>query len=143
LARHVAVEGLMASDDPPDVGVLLAEFVNRPAWHPLANCRGADPDLFFPDRADGPPVAALAYCEDCSVRQECLAPALEVAWTTGVWGGTTGAARKGLRRSVAWGACPRQHPNAYTVDESTILANRLSIARSSRSTDSSLAAVTL
>jgi len=89
----------MASDDPADVEV-LAQLVNRPAWHRQANCRGADPDLFFPERGDRP-AQALAYCEDCSVRPECLASALEVAWTTGVWGGTTGAARKGLRRSVA------------------------------------------
>jgi WhiB family transcriptional regulator, redox-sensing transcriptional regulator len=101
LARQVDLEWLMASDDPPDVGVLLAELVNRPAWHRQANCRGADPDRFFPLRGDGRPVAALALCEDCSVRSECLATAFEVASTTGVWGGTTGRDRKGLRRSVA------------------------------------------
>ncbi len=100
MARHVAVEGLMASDDPADVGILLAELVNRPAWHALANCRGADPDLFFPERGDRP-AQALAYCAGCPARSQCLDSALEVASTSGVWGGTTGAGRRGLRRSVA------------------------------------------
>jgi WhiB family redox-sensing transcriptional regulator len=101
VARQTDLEWLMAPDDPPDVGVLLAELVNRPAWHRQANCRGADPDLFFPERGTHRPVEALAYCEDCSVRAQCLASGLEVASSVGVWGGTTGRDRKGLRRSVA------------------------------------------
>jgi len=48
-------------------------------------------------------VEALAYCEECPVRQECLASAFELGerWTTGIWGGTTGRDRHGLRRGVA------------------------------------------
>jgi len=68
----------MASDDPPDVGVLLGELVNGPAWHCQAACRGADPDLFFPERGDRPG-RALALSESCSVRPQCLASALGVA----------------------------------------------------------------
>jgi WhiB family redox-sensing transcriptional regulator len=101
ISMNVAlVEWLMTPEapEPPDVEVLLAELVNRPAWHALANCQGADPDLFFPARGDGRPVAALAYCEDCSVRSQCLAAGLEVARTLGVWGGTTGLERRGMRR---------------------------------------------
>jgi WhiB family transcriptional regulator, redox-sensing transcriptional regulator len=101
LARQIDREWLMASDDPPDVGGLLAQLVNRPAWHALANCRGAGPDLFFPERGTHRPVEALTYCEGCTVRSQCLASALEVASTTGVWGGTTGRVRRGLRRGVA------------------------------------------
>jgi len=59
--------------------------------------RGLDPALFFPARGEGRPFAALAYCEACSVRSQCLAAALEVP-STGVWGGTTGLERRGLRR---------------------------------------------
>ena len=91
----------MASDDPPDVGILLARLVNRPAWHRQAACRGAGPDLFFPERGSHRPVEALAYCEECSVRSQCLASAFEVASTVGLWGGMTGRGRQGLRRSVA------------------------------------------
>jgi hypothetical protein len=98
LARQIDLDWLMASEEMPDVDILLAELVNRPAWHRSAACRGADPDLFFPERADGPPVAALSYCEACPVRPQCLAPALEVASTVGVWGGTTGRVRRRLRR---------------------------------------------
>jgi WhiB family redox-sensing transcriptional regulator len=100
-ARHHAIESLMAREGTPDVGELLAQLVNRPAWHRQANCRGADPDLFFPEPGTHRPVEALAYCEDCSVRSQCLASALEAASTEGVWGGTSGRDRKGLRRSVA------------------------------------------
>jgi len=84
--RQIDLEWLMAFDDPPDVEVLLAELVNRPAWHALANCRGAGPDPFFPERGDRPG-RSLAYCEDCSVKPQCPASALEVASTSGVWGG--------------------------------------------------------
>jgi len=84
-ARQQALEGLMASDDVPDVEVLLAELVNRPAWHRSAVCGGADPDLLFPLRGDGcRPVEALTYFEECSVRPQCLASALEVASTVRV-----------------------------------------------------------
>jgi hypothetical protein len=58
LARQIDLSLLMASDDPPDVGVLLAELVNRPAWHRQAACRGAGPDLFFPERGSRRDVGA-------------------------------------------------------------------------------------
>ena len=97
------VEWMMASDETPDFEILLAELVNRPAWHRQAACRGVDPDLFFPERGSRRYVEALAYCQDCPVRQECLASAFEFGerWTMSIWGGTTGRDRKGLRRGVA------------------------------------------
>ena len=60
----------------PTLGSSLEELVNGPAWRRSAACRGADPDLFFPERGSHRPVEALAYCEECSVRSECLASAL-------------------------------------------------------------------
>ena len=98
--RQARIEWLMAEPDAPEMQSLLDLF-ERPAWHRQAACRGADPDLFFPERTDGPPIAALAYCKECPVREECLTSALEGASTTGVWGGTTGRVRRGLRRGVA------------------------------------------
>jgi WhiB family redox-sensing transcriptional regulator len=97
--RQARIEWLMVPE-APELQSLLDLF-ERPDWHRQAACKGADPDLFFPERGTRRPVQALAYCESCPVRQECLASALKVATTTGVWGGTTGQARKGLRRSVA------------------------------------------
>lgn len=47
LARQPALESLMASEDVPDVEVLLEQLVSRPAWHRQAACRGARPDLFW------------------------------------------------------------------------------------------------
>ncbi len=87
--------------DVPDVAAILAQLINRPAWHFEAACRGAGPAQFFPERGTRRPDAALAYCEDCTVRSECLAVELELAATTGVWDGTTGFERRGLRRGVA------------------------------------------
>ena len=96
--RQARIEWLMTPEapDPPS----LLKLLERPEWHQRAACRGADPDLFFPARGDKP-AQALAYCAGCPVRQECLASALEVPSTIGVWGGRFGRDRKGLRRGVA------------------------------------------
>jgi len=100
MTHRLTVEWLMSTEEAPDFEVLLAELVNRPAWHRQAACRGAGADV-FPERGSGSPKAALAYCKTCSVRSECLASGLAVASTGGVWGGTTGRERRGLRQSVA------------------------------------------
>ena len=99
LAHQIDLDWRMASEDAPDVEVLLAELLDRPEWHRQAACRGAGPDLFFPERGEKP-VQGLAYCEDCSVRPQCLASALE-GRPRRVWGATTGRQRRGLRRVVA------------------------------------------
>jgi WhiB family redox-sensing transcriptional regulator len=66
------------------------------SWHQEANCLGADPDLFFPERGDTAGVAAaLAICADCTVTAECLAENL--VKKNGIYGGTTGAERRKLR----------------------------------------------
>ena len=88
----------------PRTETLLAQLLNRPEWHQRAACRGADPDLFFPDPSSGRPVRALAYCDGCQVRPECLAIALDAGSHSdvGVWGGTSLRQRRVLRRgSVA------------------------------------------
>jgi WhiB family transcriptional regulator, redox-sensing transcriptional regulator len=101
-ARRVSVEWLMATDTAPDLEALLAELVSRPRWHQDAACRGVGPDLFFPRRGERWN-AAIALCEECSVRSECLASALalEDHEAQGVWGGTTGRGRRQMRRGVA------------------------------------------
>jgi len=97
--RQARIAWLMVPE-APELRSLLDLF-ERPAWHQQAACRGAGSDLFFPERGDRPG-AALAYCEECTVRRECLDSALEMpSSTVGVWGGTTGRGRRGLRRGVA------------------------------------------
>ncbi len=97
--RQALLELFMAPD-APEIHWLLDLF-ERPAWQRSAACRGAGPEIFFPERGTRRPDEALACCEQCSVRAECLASALEAASTVGEWGGTTGRVRRGLRRSVA------------------------------------------
>lgn len=55
-----------------------------------------DPELFFPHESD-PADEAKAVCAVCPVRRECLAFAL-THQVEGVWGGTTTAERRSLRR---------------------------------------------
>ena len=86
--------------EEPDPLAVLAQLINRPAWHQQAACRGGDPALFVQDRV--PPLkrhtrAAQAYCATCPVREQCVASALEAPWVVGVWGGTTAKGRKQMR----------------------------------------------
>lgn len=64
-------------------------------WLPLAACRTADPELFFPDDSGTPGVdrQALSFCTGCLVRSECLAYALDNGIADGIWGGVTEAER--------------------------------------------------
>ncbi|MFD5632446.1 WhiB family transcriptional regulator [Streptomyces sp. NPDC127072] len=76
-------------------------------WRERALCRYGDPDLFFPigtvDR--GPALLqtdeAKAVCRRCPVMQRCLDWAVETGPVEGVWGATTEAERRALRRRVA------------------------------------------
>ncbi len=67
-------------------------------WWAQAACRGADPDLFIPERGDSAD-EARAICHDCPVWLPCLAEALTTR-AVGVWGGTTGIERRWLRMTV-------------------------------------------
>ena len=65
-------------------------------WRKWAACRGAS-ELFFSDDEETM-ARALAICEGCSVRQECLRTALADRRLMGVWGGTTEPQREQIRR---------------------------------------------
>ncbi len=74
-------------------------------WRSLAACRGVATDLFFPAGDVAPePVAqaerAKAICQGCVVREECLQFALATHQEFGIWGGTTEAERRTLRRRL-------------------------------------------
>lgn len=49
-------------------------------------CRNNDPELFFAETPHEVEVAK-ALCQECPVREQCLAGALERAEPWGVWGG--------------------------------------------------------
>lgn len=71
------------------------------SWYRRAACRGAPVELFFPDpdarRAEAALVAeAKAICARCPVREACLAEGM--GEEHGIWGGTTPAERRALRR---------------------------------------------
>lgn len=64
-------------------------------WRQRAECRGEDPELFFPDHSGGRQARdAKEVCGRCEVREPCAAWAIEVGVEYGVWGGTTAADRR-------------------------------------------------
>ena len=66
-------------------------------WYSRANCRGVDPELFFPERGVDEIVtrrAALAVCAGCEVREQCLSAAIDQQERWGIWGGKTTPERK-------------------------------------------------
>ena len=78
-------------------------------WRDLAACRGADPDLFFPDGDPGAPAyaaqaaEALAACAGCPVRLECAG--FGHGEPFGIWAGTTEQERQ-VPPSRLGGLCP-------------------------------------
>lgn len=69
-------------------------------WQDLSECRGCDPDLFYPERGESWKVeAAKAICAQCPVTGECLEYALDNGERAGIWGGLSGKERNGMRRA--------------------------------------------
>jgi WhiB family redox-sensing transcriptional regulator len=83
-------------------------------WRNHAGCKLADVDLFFPAGAGGVSLndiqAAKAVCQRCQVQDACLQFALETNQQDGIWGGTTEAERRRVRR--AWLADLRRQAQA-------------------------------
>ena len=78
------------SDRKPDAfHVMLAEArADMGPWAKEAACFGMDPNLFYPFPGDRQGVReAVAVCNRCEVRPDCLAYALRVHEKDGVWGG--------------------------------------------------------
>lgn len=75
------------------------------AWMDQAECKGMDPDIFHPDRGESK-AAAIAICNTCPVKEQCLEHAV-VNHEDGVWGGTGYRERqriRGQRRREGQGA---------------------------------------
>ena len=69
----------------------------RLAWQDDANCKGANADLFFPERGASTR-AAKAICRECAVREECLEFAITTGEKFGIWGGLSERERRRIRR---------------------------------------------
>lgn len=69
----------------------------RPGWWQRAACRDRPTEEYYPARGR-PLEALLERCRSCPVQPECLGAALSAGESVGVWGGTSAAARRRLRR---------------------------------------------
>jgi WhiB family transcriptional regulator, redox-sensing transcriptional regulator len=79
--------------DQPNLALLLIGLTDGGRWKPIAACRSADPELFFPVSAsDSNPAQvaeAIAVCAGCLVRSQCLDYAIRTRQMHGIWGGMT------------------------------------------------------
>ena len=64
-------------------------------------CTTYSTDIFYPEEYEEENVAqAKTICNDCWIKDKCLAYALSTNEKEGVWGGTTPIERKRIRRRV-------------------------------------------
>ena len=77
------------------------------AWQDFANCKGADPDLFFPERGASTR-QAKSICRECSVREECLEFAIVSSEKFGIWGGLSERERRKIRKERQIAAAARR-----------------------------------
>jgi WhiB family transcriptional regulator, redox-sensing transcriptional regulator len=91
-------------DRVPEVDIDVRSLPNEVSppdhWQERAACYGIDAEIFFPTTEEEAGLA-LSYCGICSVKELCLAWALQNGERYGVWGGTTEQQRRRLNRSVA------------------------------------------
>lgn len=66
-------------------------------WQERSECRGIDPDLFFPTKGESTR-PAKAVCAWCPVREACLDYALVNSEKYGIWGGRSERERRRARR---------------------------------------------
>ena len=74
--------------------------VGELSWQDYANCRGADADLFSPERGASTR-KAKAICGACEVRGQCLDYAVDMGEKFGIWGGLSERERRRVRRERA------------------------------------------
>jgi WhiB family redox-sensing transcriptional regulator len=66
-------------------------------WRQLADCRGVEPEIFYPV-TDEEAEEAKVICAGCPVREMCLDFALTNRERDGVWGGATERERRRILR---------------------------------------------
>jgi WhiB family redox-sensing transcriptional regulator len=67
-------------------------------WRERGRCKGAEPEVFYPEDDEDPADEAKAICETCVVRETCLEYAIATREKMGVWGGYTARERRRLIR---------------------------------------------
>lgn len=67
-------------------------------WQARAECRGEDPDIFYPGDNLSQEQRAKAICGDCAVRSECLEFAIVSKEPEGIWGGKNEKERRNIVR---------------------------------------------
>jgi WhiB family redox-sensing transcriptional regulator len=80
-----------------DLLELLQAHDHDMAWQDFANCRGANPDLFFPERGASTRTAKQ-ICRECTVRDECLEFAIVSSEKFGIWGAMSERERRKIRK---------------------------------------------
>jgi len=88
------------------IEALQAEGVDM-SWQDFANCRGADPDLFFPERGASTRTAKQ-ICRECTVLAQCLEFAIVSSEKFGIWGAMSERERRKIRRERQIAARQRQ-----------------------------------
>ena len=76
------------------------------AWQDAGACRGADADLFFPERGASTR-RAKQICSECAVRVECLEYAICTGEKFGIWGGMSERERRRIRKERTVAAARR------------------------------------
>lgn len=67
-------------------------------WMVDSKCATTDPEIFFPAHGDRPATRrAVAICDTCDVRTQCLDYAMRTKQRFGVWGGMGRKQRELLR----------------------------------------------
>ena len=89
------------------IAALEVDDVLDMSWQDRANCRGADADLFFPERGASTRTAK-GICRECAVRAECLEFAIVNGEKFGIWGGLSERERRKIRRQRQIAARRRQ-----------------------------------
>jgi WhiB family redox-sensing transcriptional regulator len=90
-----------------DTKLIESLMVAKLSWQDFANCKGADQDLFFPERGASTR-KAKAICGACSVKEECLEYAITNGERFGIWGGLSERERRKIRRQRALTARARE-----------------------------------
>lgn len=77
--------------------IIDIEIDDQKGWHEEAACRESDTDLFFDFNTWD---EAIAICQECPVRLECLADTLVEAKQFGIFGGERPDDRYRIRRAL-------------------------------------------
>ena len=80
--------------------LIEALAVDDLGWQDYANCRGADADLFFPERGASTR-KAKGICAECQVQVDCLEFAVTKSEKFGIWGGLSERERRKIRKARA------------------------------------------